>query len=393
MERRRFRRIAFTAVVTLGVLALLIYAFIPSPLSVEVSKVVRGPLRVTIDQEGETRAQDRFVMSSPIVGRLLRIDLDDGDAIKQGQVIARIEPVPLNQREREEVYARVEAAAAGLRQANAREAHAREDSEQARRERDRTEHLAKQGVISAQALEQAKNADVTAAEEYRAGQFSVQVAASELKIARAGLVSLESDRGSPRPLVELRSPVTGRVLRVLEKSERVVPAGTPILTLGEPGKIEIVADVLSTDAVKIQSGAPVLLVGWGGEHPIRARVRLVEPYGFTKISALGVEEQRVNVISDLIDPPGPLGDGYRVECQIVVWSGESVLKAPLSSVFRRGEGWSAFVVANGRARIRDIDISHRNDTEVEILKGLAEGEQVIVHPSNQTTDGVRVRGR
>ena len=155
-----------------------------------------------------------------------------------------------------------------------------------------------------------------------AAQYSVQVAASEEKVARAGLVGVDTDPGKPRPLIELSSPISGRVLRVVEKSERVVPVGTPILILGEPGQIEIVADVLSTDAVKIRPGAPVLLDGWGGDHPLPARVRLVEPYGFTKVSALGVEEQRVNVISDFVDAPGPLGDGYRVECQIVIWTGE-----------------------------------------------------------------------
>jgi HlyD family secretion protein len=181
------------------------------------------------------------------------------------------------------------------------------------------------------------------------------------------------------------------VLRVIEKSERVVPMGTPILILGEPGQIEVVADVLSTDAVKIRPGATVLLDGWGGDHPLRARVRLVEPYGFTKVSALGVEEQRVNVISDFVDSPGPLGDGYRVEAHIVIWTSQNVLKVPLSAVFRRGQGWSTFVIAAGRARTRNIEIGHRNESEVEILSGVAEGEQVILHPSNQLAEGTRVR--
>ncbi len=393
MERRRLRRLVVTFAVALGAAALIVFLLVPSPLAVEASRVVRGPFRVTIDQEGQTRAHDRFVMSSPVLGRLIRVELEDGDTVKRGEVVARIDPIPLNQRERQEVYARVEAAEAALRQARAREEHAREDSEQSRRDRDRAERLAKEGVISAQAFEQARNADVTTAEEFKAAQYSVQVAASELKLAKAGLVGMESDPGKPRPLIELRTPVSGRVLRVVEKSERVVPAGAPIVILGEPEKIEIVADVLSTDAVKIQPGAPVLLLGWGGDHPLHARVRLIEPYGFTKVSALGVEEQRVNVISDFIDAPGPLGDGYRVECQIVIWTGEGVLEAPLSSVFRRGQGWSTFVIESGRARIRDIEIGHRNETEVEILNGLSEGEQIILHPSNQTNDGVRVQSR
>jgi HlyD family secretion protein len=192
-------------------------------------------------------------------------------------------------------------------------------------------------------------------------------------------------------LIELRSPVDGKVLRVVEESERVVQGGTPILSVGEPGRLEIVTDVLSTDAVNIRPGALVLLEGWGGDHPIRARVRLVEPAGFTKISALGVEEQRVNVISDFVDPPGPLGDGYRVECKIVTWTGQDVLKVPLGAVFRRGQGWGAFVVDAGRAKLRDIKIGHRNESEVEILSGLTEGQKVILHPSNALRDGTRVR--
>jgi HlyD family secretion protein len=178
---------------------------------------------------------------------------------------------------------------------------------------------------------------------------------------------------------------------VAEKSERVVQAGTPIVTLGEPSQLEIVADVLSTDAVKVHPGDQVLLEGWGGDHPIRARVRLVEPSGFTKVSALGVEEQRVNVISDFVDPPGPLGDGYRVECRIVIWSGENVLQVPVGALFRRGKSWAVFRLEYGRARVSDIEIGHRNETEAEVLGGLAQNDVVILHPSNQILDGVRVR--
>ncbi len=391
MKRKRLRGLIVTLAVVLIVGAMIVFALMPSPLPVEVGRVSRGPLQVTIDQEGETRVQDRFVLSSPVIGRLTRVDLDDGDPIRKGQIVARIDPVPLNQREREEVYARVEAAAAALRLATAREAHAREDREQARRDRERAERLSKEGVISVQVLEQSRNADVTANDELNAARYSVQVAASEEKVARAGLVSVDTGPGKPRPLIELRSPISGRVLRVVEKSERVVPVGTPILILGEPGQMEIVADVLSTDAVKIRPGAPVLLDGWGGDHPLRARVRLVEPYGFTKVSALGVEEQRVNVISDFVDPPGPLGDGYRVEAHILIWASENALKMPLSAVFRRGQGWSAFVIAAGRAMMKNVEIGHRNESEVEILSGLAEGDQIILHPPNQLTDSMRVR--
>jgi HlyD family secretion protein len=251
--------------------------------------------------------------------------------------------------------------------------------------------LARDGVISAQALDQARNADVTAREELEAARYGVEVAASEVNIARAGLVGLDAGTGPARPLIELRSPAAGRVLRVLEKSERVLQAGTPVLILGEPDKLEIVTDVLSTDAVKISPGAPVLVDGWGGDHSLHARVRRVEPAGFTKVSALGIEEQRVNVISDFVDSRGSLGDGYRVVTRIVIWSTENALRAPLSAVFRQGQGWSAFIIEGGRARRRIIEIGHRTDTMVEILAGLAEADQVILHPSNEIADGVRVR--
>lgn len=217
------------------------------------------------------------------------------------------------------------------------------------------------------------------------------MAASEVKVARSGLVGLEADTGKAGPLIQLRAPVAGRVLRVIEKSERVVPAGTPILTLNDSQQLEIVADVLSTDAVKIQPGMPVLLEGWGGDHPIRARVRLVEPGGFTKVSALGIEEKRVNVISDFVDPPGPLGDGYRVESRTIIWSGEKVLKIPQSALFRQGQGWNVFAIEDGRAKRRDVEVGQRNDTEAQILRGLANGEEVILHPSNQVSDRARIR--
>jgi HlyD family secretion protein len=391
LEQKKARRRVIWLVSALLIGAMVVFALVPSRLVVEVGHVEIGPLRVTIDQEGETRAHDRFVMSAPVPGRLMRVELEDGDTVNRGEAVARIDPLPLSQRERQEVLARIEAAEAAERQASAREAHAREDSEQARRDRTRAERLARDGVISSQALELARNADVTAAEEFDAAKYSAQMAASEVKVARAGLVGLDAELGKSGPLIQLRAPVPGRVLRVIEKSERVVSAGTPLLILGDPTKLEVVADVLSTDAVKIEPGMPVLLEGWGGNRPIRARVRLVEPGGFTKVSALGIEEKRVNVISDFVDPPGPLGDGYRVETRTVIWSAEKVLKVPQSALFRQGEGWSVFVIEGWRAKRREVETAQRNETDVQILRGLSNGQEVILHPSNQVNDGARVR--
>jgi HlyD family secretion protein len=391
LKHGTLRRSVLAVIIIAIVAAVIAYVFWPSAAPVETALVTRGPLQVTIDQEGETRVHDRFVISAPVPGRLMRLDLDDGDTVRINHVVARIDPLPLNQREREEILARVETAEANLRQAKAREARARADAEQARRDLGRAEQLARDGVISTQALDRARNTDATASQELSAAEFAAQAAASDVKVARAGLVGVDQSAGKAWPLIELRSPVAGRVLRITEKSEHVVSAGAPILTVGEPGKLEVVADVLSTDAVKVHPGDPVLLTGWGGNYPIHARVRLVEPGGFTKVSALGVEEQRANVVCDFIDSPGSLGDAYRVEAHIIVWSGTDVLKIPISAIFRRGQRWSTFVVSGGRAVARDVEVGHRNDAEVEILGGLAECDRVIIHPANTIVNGMRVR--
>ena len=362
----------------------------PTPLLVEVGAATRGPMRVTVDEDGETRAHDRFIVAAPIPGRLLRVDLEDGDEVRENQLVAMIEPLPLNQQQREEVLARISAAQAAKREADARAEHAREDYEQCQRDLKRAEQLEQERVISAQALEQARNAEVTSREELRAAKFSASVAGFQVNVARAGLVGIEGE-SSRSKVISLRSPVAGRVLRIVEKSERVVQAGTPVVVVGDPAKIEIVADVLTTDAVNIKPGATVFVEGWGGDHALRARVRLVEPAGFTKISALGVEEKRVNVIADFVDSPDGLGDGYRIEARITTWESTDVLKIATSATFRESQGWSVYVVENGRARRRNAKIGHRNQTEAEVVDGIAAGEQVILHPSNQLRDGVRIR--
>lgn len=381
--------------VAIGLAAGVILLFLllrPSPTIVESAKATIGAMRVTVDEDGETRAHDRFVVAAPIPGRLLRVELEEGDKVTENAEVARIEPVPLNQQQREEVLARIDAAEAMKRQADARLAHAREDYEQAKRDLARVEGLAKEGVVSNQVLEQARTAKTTSGEEFEAAKFSALAAASEIKVARSGLVGMDASTAVHK-VISLRSPVAGHVLRVVEKSERVVLAGAPVLIVGDPKRIEVVTDVLTMDAVNVKPGAPVYLEGWGGDHPIRAKVRLIEPAGFTKISALGVEEKRVNVISDFIDPPDGLSDGYRVEARIVTWEGQNVLKIPGSAAFRAGETWSAFVIEGGRARRKAVQIGHRNQTEVEILQGLTAGQEVILHPSNELKDGLRVRAQ
>jgi HlyD family secretion protein len=384
------RRRIFLVLLGLGIGALVWLFLRPISILVESSKVVQGPMLVTVDEDGETRAHDRFVVAAPIPGRMLRVTLEEGDMVREDEVVAMIEPLPLNQQQREELFGRIAAAEAAKRQAEARLEHAREDYQQARRDRQRAEQLGHENVISAQALEQARNAEVTGGEELEAARFSVVAAESEMKVARAGLLGVDGN-GAGRRTISLRSPIAGCVLRVAEKSERVVQAGTPILIMGDPRKIEVVTDVLTTDAVNIKPGATALLEGWGGDHPLRAKVRLIEPAGFTKISALGVEEKRVNVIADFVDSSSRLGDGYRVETRIVTWESAHVLKIPGSAAFRDRDGWSVFVVDKGRARRRPIEVGHRNQEEAEIVSGIGAGEEVILHPPNQLREGARVR--
>jgi HlyD family secretion protein len=317
--------------------------------------------------------------------------LHAGDSVSVGQTVARIEPAPIEPRERAELTARLDTAQAARREAAALAERAQSDHVQARRDLDRAKKLAASGVISREALEQAQTAEAASAKALEAARHRLNAATSEEAAARARLI--DARRGGPGAVVPVKSPIQGKVLRLIQQSERVVTAGTPLFEVGYSPKLEVVTDVLSSEAVKVHAGDPVLLEGWGGQKPIRARVRLVEPSGFTKVSALGIEEQRVNVVIDFVDPPGSLGDGYRVEARIIVWQAENVVKLPTSALFRRGQSWAVFGVGNRRARLREVTIGHRNATEAEVLGGLAAGDQVILHPTNEVRDGVRVATR
>jgi HlyD family secretion protein len=374
----------------LAIGAALVFSLLPGPVVVEIAKVRVGALQVTVDEDGETRAHDRFVVSAPVAARVARIELHEGDPVTQGQIVANLWPLPLSARERVEQLARISAAEAQLREAGERVRRAQTDHEQARRDSQRMGKLAADGMVSRQEAEQAQVAETTTANELEAARFRASSAEAELKVARAALLALEASPGSTAR-IQMRSPVRGKVLRIPEKSERVVASGTALITIGDPTRLEVVVDLLSTDAVKVKAGMPVWIEGWGGDKPLRARIRLIEPYGFTKISALGVEEQRVNVIADFVDPPGSLGDGYRVEAKIVIWSSDSTLKIPVSALFRRGETWTVFVVENGRAVLREVRIGHRGALEAEVLEGLKVDETVIRHPSNDISEGTRVR--
>jgi HlyD family secretion protein len=371
------------------------------PVSVEVGAVSRGPLTATVDEEGETRVRQRFVVAAPATGRLLRIELDEGDRVEQGDVVARVVPAPLDPRDRAAAEARLQAAEDAKRGASARARLADAALAQAERELARTERLREAGATSDETLERMRLERTRALREREAARFAEAAADHDVEAARAVLMAARASRSdaagqddpcaTPGVCIEVRAPIAGYVLRVHEESERVVLGGSPLLELGDPDAIEIVVDVLSADAVKIRPGAALWVEDWGGDAPLRATVRRVEPSGFTKVSALGVEEQRVNVIGDFVDTPDGLGDGYRVEARIVVWHADDVLRVPSSALFRRGDGWAAFVVEAGRARRREVAVGTRTPLAAEVKDGLAEGDAVVLHPSDRLTDGTRVR--
>ena len=379
------------ALLILVAAALVFLAIRPKALTVETGKVITGPLQETVEAEGETRAHERYTVAAPVSGRLMRIELHDGDRVAAGQAVAVMRPTPLDDREREAAAARVSSAEALLRAAGEQVAHDRAEREQTRRELNRSEQMVRQGLATVQALDMARTAEQLAVNTLAAAEYRARATTAQLREARAALLAAEPGQSSGGRIISLRVPQSGPVLRVLEKSERVVAAGTPLLLIGDPRKLEVVVDVLSSDAVKVRSGADVVLDEWGGTPPLKGKVSLVEPYAFTKISALGIEEQRVNIIVDFINPPGQLGDGYRVLARIVTWSKEEVLKIPISALFRQGENWCVFVAEQGKAGRRTVTVGHRNQSEAEILNGLGKGETVVLHPSNQLDNGMRVK--
>jgi HlyD family secretion protein len=373
--------------------AIVAVAVWPASMEVGVARAEQGPMQVTIDEDGETRVRNRFVVSAPVAGRVQRIELEPGDAVVRGKtILARLLPAEsplLDARSRSELTASVEAARAAVGQAQAERNRTAEALARARSTFARQQELLRAGAISKDDLEAAETSVRTAEESQRAAEFTATRAEYELQLARARLQAPQTSGRS----VEIVAPVDGVILKRLRESESVVPVGEPLLEIGDPKRIEIVADLLSTDAVRVSPGTPVLIDEWGGDHPLHGRVRRVEPSGFMKVSALGVEEQRVNVIIELEDPASAarkLGDGYRVEVRVVVWREDNVLKVPTGSLFRRGDEWAVFVIEEGRARLRMVKLGQRNQTEGQIISGLSAGQIVVLHPPDTLTDGMRV---
>jgi len=384
-------RVIAAALIIAGVIAVALW---PEPVEVDVVRVGRGPMLVTIDEEGETRVRDRFVVSAPVSGRLQRIELEPGDTVVRGRtVVARLIPAApalLDQRTIAELTAAVEAARAAVGQAQAERDRAAAALARAQSSLRRQQELSGAGLSSRDDLELAQTTVKTGEEAQRAAEFNVTRAERQLQAARARLAPSTAGGGA----VEVIAPVSGVVLKRVRESESVVPVGDPLLEIGDPANLEIVADLLSTDAVKVSPGAPVLIDQWGGDHPLNARVRRVEPSGFTKISALGVEEQRVNIVIELAGDAAAarqLGDGYRVEVRVVIWRDEMALTVPIGALFRRGgDQWAAFVVKDQIARLQIVQLGQRNDREGQITGGLAEGQAVVLHPPDILQDGQKV---
>jgi HlyD family secretion protein len=400
MKTRRQHLIWIAGVLALSVA--LAVAFRPRPVEVDLARVVRGSLRVTVDEDGRTRIKERYIVSAPLGGQLRRIELEPGDCVVAGETfIGMLEPnVPglIDARTRDELAARVRAAELQVQSAGTRRTRAQATRELAEAELLRVARLTDQGASSQQELDRSREAARAAEEDLKASGFAEQIAGFELQQARAALSRSApgARNGEDDWVLSIVAPVRGRVLRVFQEDEAVVAAGARLVEIGDPADLEVEIDVLSSDAVQVQTGARVFFEHWGGDFPLEGRVRVVEPAGFLKISALGVEEQRVNVIVDLVTPVGrrgTLGDAYRVDARIVIWEADDVVKVPVGALFRSGEDWSVFLMSDGRARIARVDVGHSNGREAEILGGVRCNDSVVVHASDKVADGVRIKPR
>jgi len=380
-----WRRDITIAVIVVAIVAAIIYGFMPAPQRVDAATVQRGPLSVTIDEEGKTRVIDRYVISAPVAAYARRIDLEVGDTIQQGQTLAQLEPMPsavLDPRSHAAAQARVEAARAALDSAREKATAAKAEAELAKLEHKRIVDMCKVQCASKEDEDVAETKVRSTRALQQSAQFSADIARHELEAARTAL-AYAGARGGDEPLA-VSSPINGSVLKIIRKSEGVVNAGEPLIEVGNPRHLEVEVDVLSADAVKISPGTRVEFQRWGGDETLEGRVRTIEPVGFTKISALGVEEQRVLVISDLTSATEQwqrLGDGYRVEASFILWEKHDVLTIPASSLFRHQDGWAVYVIDGDTARLTPVKLGKRNGLHDQVLEGLNQGQRVITHPS------------
>lgn len=399
-EKRSTGKWLFWGLFALLVAGALYFTLRPDPVWVDLVPAVRGDMEVSITEEGKTRVKDRYLVSSPVAGYLHRVSLDVGDAVAPGQLLTEVDPMPasvLDARSRAEAEARVGAARSALNSARQKVAAAEAEAIFAARELARLQALSSNHFVSEDRLQQAEAADDRAQAILRSARFDEEVMAHELSAARTRLeVSAARTSGNGAvERVEVQSPVNGAILGIVRKSEGVIQAGEPILEVGDPGALEVVVDVLSFDAVKLTPGVRVRLTGWGGTT-LEATVRRVEPVGFEDISALGVEEQRVQVVADIVSPIEEwemLGDGYRVDATFVLWQSEKVLRIPASALFDHEGTDHVFRAVEGRARLTPVVGGRTNGLYTVIENGLSEGDQVVRHPDRQLEDGVRIRVR
>ena len=342
---------------------------------------------MSVDNEGIMRVRDTFIVASPIAATIERITLRTGDTVMRGDTVAWLLPLSIDLQAKDQALARLQAAQARWSEATLQQREAEIIHELAKHELERQRLLVRDHLISPQALDQLIARENTARAGVSTAQARTKAAQASITEVRAAVNTFTRAAEGKTPVL---APASGRVLSINQQSERTIAAGLPLMTIGDPTQVEAVVDVLSIDAVKIRPGMRMLLRDWGGDTPLEASVRLVEPVAFTKVSALGIEEQRVNVIADPVGPPWPLGDGYRIQARIVLWQQDAVLKLPGSSVFRVGNEWHIFVAENDRARERTVIIGQRNRDDVQIISGLREGEQVVRFPSSQVSDGARI---
>ncbi|MBU1407173.1 MAG: HlyD family efflux transporter periplasmic adaptor subunit [Gammaproteobacteria bacterium] len=394
--RAKIGMLAIAVIVAAG----LVCGFMPRAQPVDIAEVKRAPLAVTVEEEGKTRVRERYQVTAPVAGYVRRSGLEAGDAVAAGQVLAVIEParaVALDPRSRAQAQAQVSAAQAALAVAEENARAATAAAQLAQQERVRAESLRASNFISAQALDTARSAETRARAAQQAAAHSVRVARFERDTARAAVASTARlQAGGAADVLQVRAPVAARVLKLQQESEGAVAAGQPLLEIGNPDSLEVEVEVLSTHAVKIAPGSKVILDRWGGERAVAGTVRVVEPSGFTKISALGVEEQRVRVIVDFASPREAwqrLGDGYRVEARFVLWEGDDVLQVPTSALFRHGVGWAVFAVEDKRARLTPVETGQRAGLATQVLSGIAAGARVVSHPDDKISDGTRVKPR
>lgn len=368
----------------------------PQPIAVETAAVTKGRFVASIDEDGKTRVRQRYVVAAPLAGRLTRVGLKAGDQVAADDVVAAIQPPPapfLDPRSRREAEERLGAAEATRERLRAVVERAQAQTNQAKADLDRTRTLVASGASTVQAQERAELAMRVASRDLRAAEFQDHAADHELAQAKALLGRYKDGAETPTEPWNVTAPVSGVVLRVLQESETAVQSGMQLMEIGDPRDLEIVTDVLSTEAVEIRPGADVTIEHWGGPGVLSGRVRRIEPAAFTKVSTLGVEEQRVNVVIDVLSPQqqwSGLGDGYQVDTRITVFTQDDIEIIPAGALFRRGDSWSVYVADNGRAQARPVDLVRRSGGLAAVSKGLAQGERVIVYPSDQISPGARV---